>query len=320
MRTITRASLLVLLALATPALSVRADDSKPEAAGDRPADEGVVIYSLRAADPVEVAAIIRDSFGCTANGSTSMGAVLVTRGRMDEAALGRISEKLQEFDNLALTRLEDRQRREQVAAAEQRKRAAVEQEERRELAEKRLISIDFAGGTIAEYLELIRKTSGLDNIVTGSEGINTLRMPAVRVKRVTGAAAVMLLQNIRLTSSRGYVMVGVDRVEGDADDMGVQPEPVLVVNRLDSEMGDTAPTVTTEVFDLQEYKRDEPEKLAALIDAVRTAVELQGPTEHFKLALHEGTGLVFVRGTEEEIEIAMRTVRTFTGVHGDGNH
>jgi hypothetical protein len=315
-------SLLGLATLAAPMSLVRAEDGKPQEAAKATYD-GVspIILSLRFADPAEVATILQTSLGIPVIASNSMRAIVVPGGRKEtENELKLIESQIRDFEQIAGARLREMEDRRMREEAERRLFAEDEERQRQAQIEKQSISIDFPGGTVGEYIEMVRKASGFDNIVIGSEGVNLLKMPPVKVKRITGTAAVQLLQSVRLTSARGFASVGVEQVSGDPDGVGIDAEPVVVVNRVDNDSGDTAPVISTEVFNLSAYKERGAESLTALIDAVRTAVELQGPSEHFKLALHEGTGLLFVRGAEEDIEIAVRTVRTFTEGASEGAH
>lgn len=316
MRTLPCTALVGLILLATPSAHVRADDPKPQASSPAAARDDARQFPVRHANPMEVAEVLRSRFqGLSATGSASAGMVIVG----PSAFMDEIEATVTSLENAASARQREAEALARVKAADDAAKLEAEQAQQRAELDRKLISLDFPGGTVGQYLELVRKASGFDNIVIGSEGINALKMPPVKVKRITGTAAVMLLQSVRLTTARGYAMLGVEQVSGDPSGVGIDAESVMVVNRVDNDSGDTASVVTTEVFDLSVYKRNEPESLTALIDAVRTAVELQGPSEHFKLALHEGTGLLFVRGAEEDIEIAVRTVRTYTGSGDRGN-
>jgi hypothetical protein len=267
-------------------------------------------FSLRAVNPTEAAAILTVNYGVIATGSPSTGTVTVTA---DEKRMGEIASHLEQLDQMALERREDRHRMEQqerqIAENLEREKGAVA----RDIVESKSISIDFPGGTVGEYLALVSKTSKFGNIIIGDERINALRMPAVRVRKITGAAAVMLLQNLRFTAGEASAAIGVQHVPGDPEGHGIDAESVFVLDLLLNEQAPRASAARTEVFDLQAQKRQAPESLPALIDALRTAIELQGASQHFKLSLHDDTGLLFVRGTPIELDVAIRTVQAFTG-------
>ena len=302
-------SLLAALAVSQP---LPADDAKPTQAQTPPrqrgADEAVRKFALRAANPVEVATILRDNLGCVATGSESTGMVIVSAG----AGMDEVERLVSELEETALRRLEtkwndDRRR----AENEKREREQAALEQQAHLA-KNSITIDFPGGTVGEYLDLVRKVSSFDNIVIGNEGIKSLKMPAVRVKRVTGTAAVILLQSLRFGAGANPTGLSIEHVPGDPSGVGIEADSVIVIDMIVGEQVQTErQRVATEVFDLSDYAKRDPKTLEQLLDAVRVAVEMQGKDSDLKLSLHEGTGLLFVRGNGNDIEMASRTIRTF---------
>jgi hypothetical protein len=275
------------------------------------APDGLIVrqFSLRVADPMELAAILTLNHRVVATGSASTGTVTVT------AASGRIEEiaaHIEEFDQLAETRQRERReadRMRQMAADDQ---ARAREAMARDVTESKSIAIDFAGGTLGEYLALVAKTSKVGNIIIGDDRMNALRMPPIRVRKITGTAAVLLLESLRFNFDGTSAAIGVQHVPGDPEAQGIEAESVLVLDLLMNEQPTKSVTVRTEIFDLQDAKQDDSQPLPAIIDAVRAAVELNGASEHFKLSLHEGTGLLFARGSDEELDVAIRTVEALT--------
>ncbi len=266
-------------------------------------------FSLRVADPMELAAILTLNHRVVATGSASTGTVTVT------AASGRIEEiaaHIEEFDQLAEARQRERREADRMRQMAADDHARAREAMARDATESKSITIDFAGGTLGEYLALVAKTSKVGNIVIGDERMNALRMPPVRVRKITGTAAVLLLESLRFSLDGTSAAIGVQHVPGDPEAQGIEAESVLVLDLLMNEQPTRAVALRTEIFDLQEAKRADPVKLPAIIDAVRAAVALNGASEHFKLSLHEGTGLLFARGSEEELDIAVRTVQALS--------
>jgi hypothetical protein len=304
-------SLLAALAVSQP---LPADDAKPAQAPTPPrqrgADEAVRKFALRAANPVEVATILRDNLGCVATGSESTGMVIVSADqRMEE-----VERLVSELERTALERLKAKWATDQASADEARLRREDEAREQRERLAKDSIAIDFPGGTVGEYLDLVRKVSGFDNIVIGNENIKALGMPAVRVKRVTGTAAVILLQSLRFSLGGNPTGLSVEHLPGDPSGIGIEADPVIVIDLIEGVHAEPErQRIGTEVFDLSDYAKHEPKTLEQLLDAVRVAVEMQGKSSDFRLSLHEGTGLLFVRGNVSDIEMSSRTIRTFAG-------
>lgn len=320
MHRIATLSLATLLALTAPAGSALARQQQPAgseapaAAQPRPQ---VQQFVLRAANPIEVADILRANYNVVATGSTSTSTVTVTI--TPGTSVSTLTEQIVKLDDLALARLTETRKRQQFESDQARERERIELAELQERLQSKSISIDFAGGTVSEYLDMVAKASSVGNIIIGDDRIKSLKMPAVRVKKVTGTAAIILLESLRFSSNGRSAGVSVQLIPGDPDQIGIDAESMLVVDIHVNEAEALGDVASTQVFDLQGFKQNESavEDMKKVIDAVRTAVELQGPSEHFKISLHEGTGLLFVRGSSEDLRIASQTVGTITGVNGN---
>lgn len=255
---------------------------------------------IRAASPNEVAAIISGSLQISAIPSERSGVVVISGS---DAALRAAREQIVSLEQAAMDRLQ----LEEALAADRADQQA-------KLNARRSVIIEFAGGTVGSYIDLVRKATSFDNVIVASEGITKLEMPSVQLKRVTPTAAIMLLQSMRFSTAGQNVALKVDMVPGDPSGEGIEAEPVLVIDLASpgSTRAITQP-MQTEVFDLAVYQKVEPERLKQLLEAISIATEMSGKKDGFQMKLHEGTGLLLVRGSPEDLEIVFRTVRAFTG-------
>jgi hypothetical protein len=275
-----------------------AEDPQPKQAAPPPVRTEQV--RMRAASPNEVAAIISGSLHISAIPSERSGVVVISG---TDPELAAASKQIEQLELAARERLRD----EEVLAANRAEQQAM-------LNARRSVVIEFAGGTVGSYIELVRKATSFENVIVASEGIMKLDMPSVQLKRVTPTAAIMLLQSMRFASGGQSVALKVDMVPGDPSGEGIESEPVLVIDLASpgSARAITQP-MQTEVFDLAVYQKVEPERLKQLLEAISIATEMSGKKDGFQMRLHEGTGLLLVRGSPEDLEIVFRTVRAFTG-------
>lgn len=289
----------------------------PTAPGGSRVDE-IIQFPVTWADPVEVANIIRSTIGIQrASGSSSAGVVVMPSWDVDLATRDLILRTIQKIDVAARERQWAREVQEEDRMRAEAAHREKMEEERRAEEEKKFMSIDYMGGTVGEYLDAVSKAGGVTNIVIGTDSISALRMPAVKVKRVTGTAAVLLLQSLRFTSGANEASLHVELVSGDPDGVGASADSVMVIDYVPgtAPRADSAGT-RVEVFDLSAYQRHDAPMVTQIMDALKVAVSMQGVNRDFKLSLHEGTGLLFARGNSDDLEIVARTLQSFVRSKG----
>lgn len=165
------------------------------------------------------------------------------------------------------------------------------------------IDVDFAGGTVAEYVDLIRvQVKGNANIVLSPEA-GARRLPALRLTRVapeTALAAITYLDDepdvhwfISPITIEGMLQ------QGPANDFAVRLlGPRTQPNRALEER-------TVQVFSIGSLFAKGPPGQPALeqdhvLSAVETALEMQGGPEA-DLRLHSDSGLLILSGTKRQI-------------------
>lgn len=302
------AALLLPLTLASPTLAQAPGNADAATAKAAPVQQRI---DLRVAKAAEVAGVLSSQLGVQANAVESANCLYI---------LGS-ADQLQEAERVART-LDERA---MMILAERAHDEAMAKERDRTIARdnaandaKRLadlsLTIDFPGGSVAEYLDFVRKASGFDNVVVGDDAILALKMPRVKVRRVTGTAAVLLLQTLRFDSSGNEVRLTVENIPGDPDGVGIDAMPVLVID-FDAHSRTAIPSaaIVTQVINLSAYQKYEPETVKALLGALDVAVKMQGDPKNVEIKLHDGTGLLFVKGNERDVNLINETVNTFVG-------
>lgn len=302
----------LLAALAVAPLSLATHAGDPPAAAAAPSQGYTSTQvSLRFASPVEVAAILQATLNVTAIGSERSGVVVVSG---QDSEVGKALDQAAALEAAAAERIRESEVAKRDAEMKQLDLERMKEEQRRRINEASAITVDFGGGTVAEYLDAVRTASRFENIVIGDPSITKLKMPTVKVKRVTGAAAVMLLQSLRFSSEGRFVSLNVAIVAGDPAAIGIDADPVLVIDLANPTMTHVAgPSLQTQVFDLAVHQKVEPERVKALLDAIQLASSMHGGGESFQLKLHEPTGLLIAHGTPDDLELVQHTIRAFTG-------
>ena len=172
------------------------------------------------------------------------------------------------------------------------------------------ITVEFAGGTVAEYIAALKEANKpLPLNVVLSEGAATERLTAISLRQVSLAAAV---QAIPAASSSGVnswqIMRLMDALPGeDAVNDSKDTAPVYQVYRMPGQQRPRG-GVILEVFSVQKIvgraaSPEEAEKrIAAVLMAAETALRMD---EHRATApemkFHKESGLLIVRGEQADV-------------------
>ncbi len=136
--------------------------------------------------------------------------------------------------------------------------------------------IDFEGGTIAEYVEMLRtkpSPSPLNLVVTQSA--RSFELPSIKVQtNMDGAVGIME------ACSNEYQVV-----ELESDPTG--NAQIVRVNNMD----EVVVTVMNAKHLLSKIEEED------FVDAIQMGLEMQGPISKVELKLHPATGLLFAKGT-----------------------
>jgi hypothetical protein len=155
-----------------------------------------------------------------------------------------------------------------------------------------IIDLSFPGGTAAEYVAALRKTSAPVNVVVLND-ISPVRVPPMTLKRVEIAAAVSLLDGMPDVVDAPTIYLEVNQpaaAEGASTDVFTIQARARSMRR--AARGE-AQTMVVSVRDLLE----EHVKVDDLLTAVETALEqLRSEYQPADVKFHEATGLLICRG------------------------
>lgn len=163
-----------------------------------------------------------------------------------------------------------------------------------------VISLEVDNPPLRDFVMLIQEQVPLLNVVI-DEAVKDIPVPQVKLQRVRAGAALESLA--QLTGRR----VAVDVSDNES----------FLVIRVDHET--PRENEQTAVFNVRSWLTDgrpqeiNPDlwkkRLEQLMEAIRTGLELLESTpDQLKFSLHEGTGLLFVRGQHREVELVQRIV------------
>ncbi len=149
-------------------------------------------------------------------------------------------------------------------------------------AEVEVFEIDFKGGSITEYVNLLRDKPNFGNegpedlSIVVTESAKDFRLPEIRVKtNMTGALGIME----GCSTDNQQVVLEMD------------PSGNVQMVRVES----SEPTIVTVVNAKQLLSTIDRKEL---LDAIEMGLEMQGTISRVELKLHEGTGLLFAKGTK----------------------
>ncbi|MEZ5966896.1 MAG: hypothetical protein R3F56_23855 [Planctomycetota bacterium] len=181
------------------------------------------------------------------------------------------------------------------------------------------LSVDFKGGSLADYAAALRAAGKSVNIVV-PESASRVRVPAIVLRDTSVEAALRAATQV----VDGDVALAVETSIGSLPNVGVVGEPVYSVRVRAS--GPTTATGYTDanrsvrVFSLRGLSRVAGEDQAtqpALLDiktvltaldtglavAAQQGEQLTGASEKAVLRLHEDSGLLFVAGTNAQLRL-----------------
>ena len=160
---------------------------------------------------------------------------------------------------------------------------------------ERLLSLDFGGGTAADYVAAVRKVAPDANIVVMAD-VSSISMPPVQLKNVDVRSALRVLNSIPQDQPGRHIEVNV------ATDHAVH---TISARFLTTSSVDRDSTVM-DISGLLEGQT----KPADVLTAIETALQmLQGEYQPAQIKFHEATGLLIARGHPEQIGTIQRVVQ-----------
>ena len=164
-----------------------------------------------------------------------------------------------------------------------------------------LISLDFAGGTAADYVLAIRNTVPEANIVLATRDARDLKVPPLQLRSVTpGAAAAVLAGDYPLDNGR-LLLVRVEELGSQTDVarpvLKVSTELVGRTGKSDVAVWSLAGLITSSLSS------------ESILTAVEASLALINDEPVAKVRFHEGTSLLLFSGTPLQREAIDQVVR-----------
>ena len=156
-----------------------------------------------------------------------------------------------------------------------------------------VISVQFPGGTLAEYLEAIRNAAGGANVVLAAPEARKVSLPSIRLNSVAVGAAVR-------------VVAGEVRVDGlslriHVEEIGPSDEGEQPIYRVSAVRQGRPPSTDVMVWTLAGLLTEET-KAEDVLTAIETSVGLLGEKyEPAQVRFHEATGLLLACGEHQQL-------------------
>jgi hypothetical protein len=166
---------------------------------------------------------------------------------------------------------------------------------RRVMPEQKLLTVDFPGGTVADYIEAVRKAAGDVNVVIMGN-VRDIPMLAVRLTAVDAQSALQVLNEIPRNQKGRVVEVRVGHEPpNSADEM-----PMFTVHST-LEAKEPSQSVHSMVFAVADVLHDNI-KPDDLLTAVQTGLDLLGEEyQPAQIRFHEATALLIARGHPNQV-------------------
>ncbi len=160
---------------------------------------------------------------------------------------------------------------------------------------EKLISVEFEGGTVAQYIVALEKVAGPINIVVPEDAAE-IPLPAIGLNNATVSAAIELL-NTRVPGD-GYAMIlQVEKIR--PFDAREQPTYRMQLDRYGRER---KPQEETQVWSAAQLLATHF-KSADVLAAIEAALDVSNLSTKAEIRFHEATGLIIARGVDAQLSI-----------------
>lgn len=189
-----------------------------------------------------------------------------------------------------------------------------------------LIDIEFAGGSLAAFVDALRAAGDKGAEVTNfvlREGAGDISIPAVKFRRVTAESALRAvcsrdLVNVNALSAGGSQIIVLEAVlptaaqESDRRRAEAEARRDRIIAAQSGTSVDRTPIPGPSVVRIYSVKEvvtgDVP--LLEVMDVVKTALAVQGEEPQPELLFHEDSGVLIVRGTEGQHVVVNELLKT----------
>ncbi len=153
-----------------------------------------------------------------------------------------------------------------------------------------LRKIDFPGGTVTQYVEMLNSNFEQINAIVDSPAAN-FALPSIRLT-TDSKGAVMVLHGLSNNSRKLYVQ----------EEIAFYPNSPNPVSQILVEGSPDVVKVVNVKSLLATISQDD------LLDVAKFGLEVQGTTGQVKLSLHPPTGILFVKGEQSAVELVLNTI------------
>ncbi len=176
----------------------------------------------------------------------------------------------------------------------------AEQNRQRSMApEPTRFSLDFAGGTVGEYVESIRAAHPEANIVVPPDAA-LFPMPPIQLRDVTTEAAIGVVYQESGDAMRGMSWLRIRSIKN----LG-STEAVFQLQAGHQE-GNSNKTIVQSLAGVLSQQRTKPLKIEDVLSAIEAATNMTSPPP--KIRYHEETMLLLFHGTAEQVDALNRTI------------
>jgi hypothetical protein len=165
-----------------------------------------------------------------------------------------------------------------------------------------LITLEFAGGNVAQYIDAVRQASDNANIVVIGD-VTPIQMPSVRLKNVDTWAAVNILNE--LPQQQKDLLVNIQAsISSDESDQA----RVYTVSAMTTRAGSLGASVESTVISVADVLQGQM-TADDLLTAVKIAVDVVGMAdEPADIKFHKETGLLIARGSADQVSAIHQVV------------
>jgi len=160
-----------------------------------------------------------------------------------------------------------------------------------------LISVDFPGGTITEYIDALAKAAGSVNVLISTEAAD-LSMPPVKLTKVSVSAAIDLVNGTRTDKNDRFVNLDVDHLR----QYEANEQETFKINANRPNRGRPTEVKTlSRVWSIAHLIQDGVYNSKVVLEAVEMAIAVTKSTSKVDIRFHEATGLLIASGSTSQL-------------------
>lgn len=161
-----------------------------------------------------------------------------------------------------------------------------------------LISVDFPGGTVAEYVAALTKAAGSMNVLISPEAAE-FSMPAVKLTKVTVSSAIDLVEGQWTENRDPTVYLDVDHVT----QYDSREQRTYRINaKLNIRRSQVREKIQSRVWSISHLIKDDVFDSNLVLAAVEMAIEITKSLNKVDMRFHEATSLLIASGSKTQLD------------------